>query len=704
MARTIRVKEAGLNLVLFINDAGEVMLLHFSPLPLNPAKLIKDGGTARWYRLVTILGAGANNDDHHGSKYTVPAPGLDLRFKDYRDTSTAVGRKLEVDQITPAGLLVTSHIQFYKRIPVVRSWTTLRNQGSSPITIDYVSSFALTGLTKESAKPWDQVSRLHVGHNAWDGEMQWRSNTLAELGLTKVANGSTKRLTYEVRGTWGSDGLLPMGVFENTEAHTCLFWQIEHHGSWQWELSDHWNEQLYLKLSGPTFNEGHWCKRLSPGDSFESIPVAVGAVAGDFTLAVQELTRYRRRTRRANRDNETLPVIFNDYMNCLFGDPTTEKLLPLIDAAAKAGCEYFCIDCGWYADGAWWTDVGEWLPSARRFPGGIKEPLDHIRARGMVPGLWLEIEVMGINCPLAKRVPKEWFFQRNGEPIIDHARYQLDFRNPDVIKHADSVIDRLVNEYGAGYIKMDYNINAGVGTEWQADSLGEGLLQHQRAYLAWLDRVWQRHPELIIENCGSGGLRMTYSLLSRHSIQSSSDQTDYRKYAAISAAAPTAATPEQQAVWSYPLRDGTEEEAIFNMVNTMLLRIHQSGHLAEISPARLALVAEGLAYYKTIRKDLPSSLSFWPLGLPQFNDGWVSLGARCGKKDYVAVWRLNGPRSIKLPIAHRIGVALEATVGYPKNRPGSAKWDPRAATLAVSLPQPYTARLIELSPKNSKKK
>jgi hypothetical protein len=35
-------------------------------------------------------------------------------------------------------------------------------------------------------------------------------------------------------------------------------------------------------------------------------------------------------------------------MNCLWGDPTEEKELPLIDAAAEAGCEYFVIDAGWY--------------------------------------------------------------------------------------------------------------------------------------------------------------------------------------------------------------------------------------------------------------------------------------------------------------------------------------------------------------------
>ena len=71
-------------------------------------------------------------------------------------------------------------------------------------------------------------------------------------------------------------------------------------------------------------------------------------------------------------------------------------------------------------------------------------------------------------------------FQRNGCPVIDEGRYQLDFRNREVISHANSVIRRLVEDYGVGYIKMDYNINAGPGTERDADSVGDGLLQHTR--------------------------------------------------------------------------------------------------------------------------------------------------------------------------------------------------------------------------------
>ena len=71
-------------------------------------------------------------------------------------------------------------------------------------------------------------------------------------------------------------------------------------------------------------------------------------------------------------------------------------------------------------------------------------------------------------------------------------------------------------------------------------SVGEGLWGHEKAYLEWLDGVFARHPDLIIENCSSGGLRMDYAMLSRYSIQSTSDQDDYKKYCTIAANSPTA--------------------------------------------------------------------------------------------------------------------------------------------------------------------
>ncbi len=693
----IEIEENGLYLTVEISEEKDLRLLHFASFPLFAAARNWDDKKKSKFRLVELHISGENQNDHHGSKHTGSMPSNRLKFMRWSDSRTNIGRKVifvQIDEVTEVE--VSTYFQFYDGIPVVSVWSEVVNKGNSPVGLEYFSSFALTGLDKEGEAVREAKMRLHIPHNTWYGEAQWQVYSLPELGLNTVNEFSMKRLSYGSTGTWSSSQYAPMGVLENTETGTSLVWQIEHNGSWHWEISDI-RDLLYMQLSGPTEAEHQWWKQLQPGQTFHTVPAAVGAVNGGIQESIAVMTKYRRAIRRPNDDNIVLPVIFNDYMNCLFGDPTTVKLLPLIDAAADAGCEIYCIDCGWYSDGYWWDGVGEWLPSQQRFPGGIEEVLTYIRRRGMIPGLWLELEVMGINCKLANQLPDDWFFVRHGKRVIDHSRYQLDFRNPSVQKYADKIMDRLVQEYGVGYIKMDYNINAGVGTEIGADSFGDGLLDHNRAYLAWLDRVFEKYPELVIENCGSGGMRLDYALLSRHSIQSSSDQTDYLLNGIIAAASASLVTPEQCAVWSYPLREGDREEVIFNMVNCMLLRIHQSGHLAEISPERFALVKQGIAYYKTIRSAIAHGLPFWPLGLPRFGQSWACYGIQTNDRAYIAIWCLDSmDPAIQFALPQFAGRNIKIFQSYPTGSPGEASWNLDNGTLTVVLPSPYSARIFEI--------
>lgn len=227
---------------------------------------------------------------------------------------------------------------------------------------------------------------------------------------------------------------------------------------------------------------------------------------------------------------------------------------------------------------------------------------------------------------------------RHGKRIIDCDRYHLDFSNPEVRNFADQIMKRLVEEYSVGYIKMDYNITTGIGTETNADGVGDGLLNHNRAYLQWLDSIFTRYPDLVIENCGSGGMRHDYAMLQRHSIQSMTDQTDYVRNGNIAAVGSSVVAPEQCAIWSYPLQKGDKEEVIFNMVNAMLVRIHQSGLLNQIDQERLNLVAEGIKVYKTYREKIPTMLPVWPETLSHLDDEWYSFGLQGNHELYLAVW------------------------------------------------------------------
>ena len=162
---------------------------------------------------------------------------------------------------------------------------------------------------------------------------------------------------------------------------------------------------------------------------------------------------------------------------------------------------------------------------------------------------------------------------------------------------------------------MDYNVDSLQGTEINAESFGQGLLEHNRAHLAWLESIVNKYPDLIIENCGSGGGRMDYAMLSRVQMQSMTDQENYLKVPAILVGASAAALPEQLGIWTYPLANADADQASFNMVTAMLCRIHQSGRLDSIAPQVLAQVAEGIRVYKEVlRKHIPSSVPFYPLG------------------------------------------------------------------------------------------
>lgn len=537
------------------------------------------------------------------------------------------------------GLAVALELSTVRDVAVLRSRVRLLNDGTGPLTLLAVTSMVLGAL------PDPARLQLLSGHSDWLGEGRFtctplRPSLLPDLSLARHRQDPKGAVTRASTGTWSTQGDLPVAGLLDSESGAGWFWQVEHNGPRRWEVGER-QDGAYVTLSGPTDDSSQWRQTLQPGESFVTVPAAVAVVAsGGLEAAVGQLTAYRRAVRRPHEDNVALPLVFNDYMNTLMGDPTTERLLPLVDAAGEVGAEIFCIDAGWYdEDGDWWDSVGEWEPSQTRFPHGIDEVLERIRDAGMRPGLWLEPEVIGVRSPVADTLPEDAFFQRAGVRHREHERFHLDLRHPRAVAHLDGVMNRLVKAHGVGYFKLDYNIDPGPGTECGAESAGAGLLGHNRAHLAWLDRVLDRHPGLVLENCASGAMRMDYALLSRLQLQSTSDQQDPVRYPPIAAAAPLSVLPEQAASWAYPQPEMSPEAIAFTMCTGLAGRLYLSGRLDAMTAEQRCLVAEGVRLHRQMRTTLRQSLPFWPLGLPGWDDPWVALGLQDPAGDaYLVVW------------------------------------------------------------------
>ena len=627
--------------------------------------------------------------------------GARLRYLQHTTETTDDGHLLRVVQSeATTGLRVTSVFRTRGDIAAFQTWTEVEIDGDQLLTLDFVSTFATGAFLTDSgaAISGDGVGDLDLlsAENDWLAESRWRRAPLRERGLVEIDRDvhdypPRSRCSVTNRGSWSTGEALPTGALLSRTAPYALAWQIEHNGPWTYEIGEN-RHGAYLLLSGPTDQEHQWSRSVSAGNIFVSVPASVAVASGGLDGVFAVLTEHRRALRQSREIDRTLPVVFNDYMNTLMGDPTTEKLLPLIDAAAAAGVDYFCIDAGWYAEGHWWDTVGAWLPAESRFPGGgLIAVLDHIRARGLEAGLWLEPEVIGIHSPLAKALPDAAFFSRGGVRVAEHGRHLLDLRHPAALAHLDEVVDRIAGEYGVRFIKMDYNTMTGPGTDSTGSSPGQGLLDHNRALLAWIDRVQERHPRLIIENCASGAMRMDYAMMSRLHMQSTSDQQDPVAYAPIAANAPASLLPEQAGNWAYP-RAGMQPELLtLSLVNGILGRMYLSGYLNRMSDAEIAVVRAAVAAQQTVLTTIEHRYPFWPLGLPGWTDEWVALGLgmAAGPDDavtYLSVWRRPGATDfITLPLPAFRGRDLSVDPFFPGAASGwDWTWDAGAGDLTIT--------------------
>lgn len=696
----VEIVSGGLHFVIDTDKDGRARLIHFSSKPFNKEEYVEDA-YSEFHTLLELHMLGFNVNDRNASRHMKLCPGWDLHYVSHDIEETTSGKLLKVF-LAEKNIEVSIQYQFFNHASIVRSFAEVKNISDRMLTLDYISSFKYAGIAR-TEENWDTDTYLYIPHNCWQGELQWKKHSIHNLGLVKYDAAMMKKLFWHQTGTWSSSEYIPMAVLECPNDKMSYFWQIENNGSWYCEMG-HASEKegLYVELCGPQYAHNHFLKELQPGEGFVTVPVACGACNGEFDEAVRELTKYRREIRRKNTDNEELPVIFNDYMNCLWAQPNEEKEIPLIDAAAEAGAEYFVIDAGWFADaegpGAlWWDSIGEWKESKSRFPSGLRTLIDYIRSKGMKPGLWIEIEGIGPDYKEIHKMSDDWFFQVRGQRTMERYRYQLDFRNPAVQEFATNAIEDIINKYDIKYIKIDYNRNAGLGTDYNAESVGSGLLGHCRAYLSWLDELMDRHPDLVVENCASGGMRTDYAMLSRCSIHSTSDQTNYDLYSSISAMAGSAVTPEQAAIWSYPKYDAEEEEAVFNMVNSMLARIHQSGFLNRLPEKNFERVKEGIACYKRIREDIKTAYPRFPLGLIGFRAPWSVSALDCGFHWYVSVARKDGENATQeIPVTVPKGKMAKAECIYPQGLPVGYYFDNEKQVLCVTLEEKRRARLFKI--------
>ena len=628
------------------------------------------------YGFVEIQICAENKDTHLGAKMANSSEGRRLRYVSHTQTD----KTLEIVQKSDL-VEVKTAFTAYQDTNAVRVYTEVKNISSEEIVLEEVSAFVLTGFGKngiDSAKDL-YFTRFTQSHHA---ECQPRTFSFEQLGLFRANTESQKRIAGVNIGSWSTKEELPQGIIEDAESNSFTMFQIESNSSWYYEIADK-EAEYYLYLGGANLPFGGWSKALKPQESYRTPNVAL-AFGISLNEVVGEMTKYRRHIAGKCAVDTYLPTVFNEYMHLSWDSPTelnTKKMAPVV---AKTGVEYYVIDCGWHneEDGdKVYPYIGQWKESKARFPHGVRVTTDFIRSLGMKAGLWIEPEVIGIYCKeMIDYYDDDCFMQRNGKRIAVMGRHFLDFRAKKVVGYMSETIRRMIEDYGADYIKFDYNQDCGVGTDYFSFCAGEGLQQCAIAYLKWVDDMRAQFPNVLFETCSSGGMRMDYETLSHFSIVSTSDQTEYLKYPYITGNILSAVLPEQAAVWSYPVGCGevgkpltcneewvknniTNERIVMNMINSFLGRMHLASHLELLTEDQFDLVKEGVEYYKTLSEIKKKALPYFPNGFARFGDDSIVAGFQTDEKAYLGVWNLKNEKSeISFEICRNI---TQVKIAYP---------------------------------------
>lgn len=589
----------------------------------------------------------------------------------------------------------------------VRQITTVKNHTEKPIALEQVSSAYIAGIGIDGIRPWYDEGRfrLHFCRMCWQGEGQWRSGTLPELGLYRASNHNpANAISISSTGNMSTSMFYPLLYLEDRENGKTWFFEILTSGNWHIELGANEDGGLYVEMNAAWSGHDGWHIALQPDACYTTVPAIYGVVDGGITEAIRERLRWHRQASSATL--ACPPVCFNDYMNCLWAMPSDQKLIPLIDAAAEAGCEVFCIDDGWQKDG-----TGTWIPDQSHFGAkGLQGIIDYIRKKGMRPGVWLEIESIS---HANRAAPSYGRMTRDGRMIGCNGRYQFDFRNPDVQSYMAAVFERLY-KMGIRYIKNDFNQTAGIGCD-DPNSFSEGIRQETEAFYGFIDQIREKYPDLVIETCASGGMRADNGAMRHFHLYSSSDQEFFWNNPSILAGMMTCTQPEKCGVWAYPYALPCEERmtpasvyfkdrecgtypdgerTAFNMVSSMLGVLYLSGHIEEADDKNRALIRDAIAIYKQNRTFLMRAYPVYPSGFFRITEeGMYAFGLTDGEKLMMAVWKIGRKEKVKsFPLKDYLHGPIKGEVLYPVDL--QTDYHVSNGILTVQLHAEYSARLF----------
>ena len=614
-------------------------------------------------------------------------------YKGLKETEDGLELNYEYEK---AHLQITTELKLIDGTDVIVQKNRIKNVGDSIVKLTRFSSAFIEDIAYNENTSYYQNDKITVNicHSKWQGEGQWKKYTLPELGIYPTTIHDSERESFKINsvGSWSTANFYPLVIIEDNKNENTWFMETEGSHNWYIKLASYGGyavPSLSLEACGCDEANGGWYYDLKPNEEYSAERAFFGMAKGGFESAVADLLIFKRADSTAKFKDGIMPIVFNDYMDCIWGMQDPKLIYPLIDKAAEAGCEVFCIDGGWCENEGGKSGLGDWVPKHEYYDmDGLKEIADYIKSKNMVPGIWTELEACS-NTAYGAQLCEDSMLKRY-DTTLRPWRGFYNFSQPEVREYLTGKVEALYN-IGFRFIKNDYNASIGIGAtnNYEGDSPAEGGIVNSNTFCSFVDGLYEKFPDLVIENCGSGALRCDNKMLKRFFLQSTSDQEIYYNNPSIIMGSMAVMPPEKAGIWSYPypamypyadgkyvpfapdeeyiskMKDG--KETVFNMVTAMTGYLYLSGRIEHCDDKNFALVKEAVDFYKNIRKYISVSRPVFPLGMVGINEKKAAaLGLISENRLLLAVWNLTDEeKTVRIPLEGYVSSEIAVNAVYP---------------------------------------
>ena len=403
-------------------------------------------------------------------------------------------------------LLIELNYKVLEDVDLIERYTTLVNTGSEDIEIENLQSGQLH-------IPYENLTFRNT-HGHWAAEQQ--------MFKQKV---SYSKIVFENRRGISTHNNNPFFILDKDATEISgevYFGALKLTGNFKGVVEQTAYAETLVQMG---INDFDFRYVLESGESITTPEMVIGYSNTGFEKMTHNMHDYANKYIIKNKDIRD--VLYNSWEAMEF-KVNAKHQIELAKHAKEIGTELFVVDDGWFGQRHSIKDgLGDWYVNEEKFPNDLKELITEVKNMDMKFGIWFEPEMVNPLSKLYKQHP-DWIYNfKNREPNLSRQQYVLNMTKPEVEEFVYNMLDYYLSNYEIDYIKWDANRPI---SEPGARNLGKNekslWLKHIQAVYKIVEKLKEKHKNVLFEACASGGGRIDFKMLEVFDDFWTSDNTD----------------------------------------------------------------------------------------------------------------------------------------------------------------------------------